>query len=102
MFRDGADSDALAGDAQPEAALREVEGDTEAENENDGSRPDQEGTAVFGDEQHGRFGSIIERDSPLFVATMGCLANVEAGDDLVGGRRRAGRADADDKERVCY
>src|ERR1700694_1836103 len=98
VFGNGGHGDMLAGDAEPEAALGEIESEAEAKNEDDGGWPDDEGAGVPGDEEDSGFGSIVEGDGPLLVEGMGCFADVETGDGFVGGKGRAGRADTDDEE----
>lgn len=100
VFGNGGDGDVLAGDAQPEAALGEVESEAEAKNEDDSRRPDKERATVFSNEENGSFGSVVEGNGPLFVESVGCFARVEAGDGFIGGGRSAGCADTDDEEGV--
>ena len=98
VFRNGGHSDMLAGDAEPEATLGEIESEAEAKDENNGGGPDDEGAGVPGDEEDGGFGSVVEGDGPLFVDGGGCFAGVETGDGFVGGGGRTGCADTDDEE----
>ena len=67
MFVEGGYLDMLTGDAQPETTLGKIEGETKAEDENDGSGPDKQRATVFGDEEDGGFAGLVERDGPLFV-----------------------------------
>lgn len=67
VFGEGGDVDVLALDAQPETALREVEGDAEAEDEDDGGRPDKGRAAVFGDKKDGGFPGVVDGDGPLVI-----------------------------------
>ncbi len=73
VFGEGGDVDVLALDAQPEAALWEVEGDAEAENEDNGGRPDEGGAAVFGDKKDGGFCGVVDGDGPLVIEAVACL-----------------------------
>ena len=61
VFRDRGQGDMLAGDAEPEAALGEVEGEAEAKDEDDGGGPDEQGAGVSGDEEDGGFGHCLDR-----------------------------------------
>lgn len=79
MFVEGGHLDTLAGDAQPDAALREVEGEAKAENEDHGGRPDKEGAAISGDEQDSRFGGVIKGDGPLLIEAGRGLADADVG-----------------------
>ena len=74
VFVESGDLNVLALNAKPEAALGEVEGHAEAEDEEDGSGPDKQGAAVFCYEEDGSCGGVVEGDGPLFVEAMGCLA----------------------------
>lgn len=73
VFGEGGDVDVLALDTQPEAALWEVEGDAEAEDEDDGGRPDEGGTAVPGDKEDGGFCGVVDGDGPLVIEAVACL-----------------------------
>ncbi len=100
VFGNGSDGDVVAGDAEPEATLGEVEGEAEAEDKDDGGGPDEGGTAIFRDEEDSSFGGVVESDGPLFVEGVGCFADVEAGDGFVSGGGSAGCAYTDDEEGV--
>ena len=100
VFGNSGDGDVVAEDAEPETTLGEVEGEAEAEYEDDGGGPDEGGTTIFRDEEDGGFGGVGEGDGPLFVESAGCFADVEAGDSFVSGRGSARCADTDDEEWV--
>lgn len=102
MLVQGGHVDTLAGDAQPDAALREIEGQAEAENEDHGSRPDEGGAAVSGNEQDSSFGGVIESDGPLFVKTGGGLADADISQSFEIGRRGSRHANTDKEGWVTH
>lgn len=69
VFAQGGYLDMLAGDAQPEATLGKIEGETKAKDEDNSGGPDKQRAAIFGDEEDGGFAGLVEGDGPLFVET---------------------------------